>query len=94
MAYENGILSRCTRWQIIDIDFVACELEKQDTLTQKKNWLKLNYPSLALFIMKEMDCLKELMEYQKFCKDCEFGDYLSYSLYIHGWLLPWLDEQR
>ena len=34
------------------------------------------------------------MEYQKFCKSCEFGDYLNYSLYIHGWLIPWLDEQR
>ena len=34
------------------------------------------------------------MEYQKFCKGCEFGDYLNYSLYIHGWLIPWLDEQR
>ena len=63
MAYENGILSTCSRWQIIDIDYVVCELEKQDTLTHKKKWLKLNYPSLALFIMKEMNCLNELMEY-------------------------------
>ena len=63
MAYENGILSTNTRWQIIDIDYVVSELEKEDTLTQKKRWLKLNYPSLALFIMREMDCLKELMEY-------------------------------
>ena len=94
MADESGILLQYARWQVVDIDYVVCQLEQQDTFALKKNWLKLNYPSLALFIMKEMDCLKELMEYQKFCKDCEFGDYLNYSLYIHGWLIPWLDEQR
>ena len=41
-----------------------------------------------------MDKQKDLKDYMDHCKKLRGGDHGQYTLYIYGFLLPWLQEQR
>ena len=57
------------------------------------NYLSQQYPCLYMFMLtflKKPDQLKEYIENCKSYKD----DLKNYSLFIHGYLIPWYDQQR
>ena len=51
------------------------------------------YPSLFLFILNHFKMNDRIERYMTQCKMCE-NDPEKYSLYVHGYFLPWLDQQR
>ena len=52
------------------------------------DFLRKNYPCLAVFIMTKGGMKNELNRYMEHCKTFEDGDSAFYSAYVHGWLLP------
>ena len=70
---------------------VVEELASQKTLKDKKIYLGDHYPSLYHFALKHFKQYKELKDYMQECKNLENfpGIPIKYSLYIHGYLIPW-----
>ena len=52
------------------------------------DFLEQNYPCLYIYILKQRCQNRELTNYMTKCKQYE-NDVKKYSLYIHGYLLPW-----
>ena len=56
-------------------------------------FLGLLYPCLCIHVMQEKLMHKEQIRYMNECRLLE-DDYQMYSFYVHGWLLPWLNQKR
>ena len=61
--------------------------------------LRQNYPGLYVYMLKFFDKGVELEQFTKKCKRYgndrkHGGDSYKYSLYIHCYLIPWLEQQR
>ena len=70
--------------------------EKLDAVASnqlKMNLLSREYPSLYVFILESLNMFDKIEEYIAMCKTYE-DDPEYYSLYIHGYLLIWHDQQR
>ena len=50
------------------------------------------YPALCIFIMEKRGMNKQLHQYMEKCKSLE-NDWKNYSLYVHGYWLPFLHQQ-
>ena len=106
-ADEVGQLEHARKHQVIDLSTVQSKLEifvhkektvegKRVKLTpfkQKMGYLSEEYPSLFIFILEFFDMTDRIEEYMTKCKVYENDPY-RYSLYLHGYLLVWLDQQR
>ena len=68
-------------------------LKGHTILKGKLKYLKKNYPCLAIFVLKGMGMDAEITKYMQECKTYE-RDFRRYSIYIHGYWLPWLEMQR
>ena len=55
--------------------------------------LGTEYPSLFIFILESFDKTERIDQYTNKCKAYEQDRY-KYSLYLHGYFLVWLDQQR
>ena len=62
-------------------------------LQQKMDFLGNEYPSLLIFILESFDKTERIEQYMNKCKAYEEDRY-KYSLYVHGYFLVWLDQQR
>ena len=62
-------------------------------LQQKMDFLGNEYPSLFIFILESFDKTERIEQYMNKCKAYEEDRY-QYSLYVHGYFLVWLDQQR
>ena len=52
------------------------------------------YPSLYLYICWSFGEKKKMSEYMKSCEILCFGGEQTYSKYVHGYFMPWLDMQK
>ena len=52
------------------------------------DYLKENFPCLAVFLMNKTGMKRELNRYMEHCKSFKDGDSANYSAYVHGWFLP------
>ena len=57
------------------------------------DFLGNEYPSLFIFILESLDMTERIDQYMNMCKGYEEDRY-KYSLYVHGYFLVWLDQQR
>ena len=61
-------------------------------------YLGQHYPSLHVYILKQLNEKDKIEEYMSQCKKFEDDsleeDLQNYSLYVHGYFLIWLDLQR
>ena len=51
------------------------------------------YPGLYIFILQDLQKFTELEIYMNECKKCEL-DSMNYCFYVHGFLIPWLQQER
>ena len=52
------------------------------------------YPCLYIAILEHLQMVKEKQEYMDKCKQYEHGTPEDYGKYVHGYFIPWLNEQR
>ena len=86
-------------WQFIDLNLIKGELEEKENTQEKMQVLRQNYPGLYVYMLKFFDKGVELEQFTKKCKRYgndrkHGGDSYKYSLYIHCYLIPWLEQQR
>ena len=55
--------------------------------------LRHKYPSLNLFVLKNLERPAEIRQYTEKCKTYQ-DNRDKYFFYIHGYWLPWLEQQR
>ena len=60
---------------------------------QKMDYLSKEYPRLFIFILEFFNMTDRIDQYMTKCKEYEKTPY-KYSLYVHGYFLVWLDQQR
>ena len=51
-------------------------------------------PGLYIFVLDTYGKFGQVKEFMEWCKTFEFGDLGEYSVYVHGYWLPWLAKQR
>ena len=51
------------------------------------------YPGLYIFILQKLNMPTRQKHYMEVCKGYE-NDPVKYSLYIHGYIYPWLNNKR
>ena len=78
---------------MIDLDTLQSELEEKLNEWEKKKYLSEAYPSLYILMLEQFKRADKIEQYMAQCKEFE-NDRIRYSLYIHGYLLPWFDQQR
>jgi len=69
------------------------DLTNQTTTARKLRYLSEVYPHIYRFVLVQLNQTEKLEKYEKKCMK-----YLNqpekYYLYVHGYFLPWLDQQR
>ena len=93
VADMAGQLEHARKWQVIDISLVEKSLENLTSLEQKMDYLSEAYPSLYILILKHFKMPERIESFMAKCKEYEDSPE-NYSLYIHGFFLVWLDQQR
>ena len=77
------------------MSIVCQKLATRVTPQKKMDFLGEEYPSLHIFILEHLKMHSKIEQYMAMCKKYEVESSLSndatenYSLYIHGYLLPW-----
>ena len=82
-----------TTYQEIDLGSIGEELNKYSNQKEKLEYLSHSYPCLYIFILKELNFTEKLEHYKLKCKGLEEVNH-QYSLYVHGFLIPYLEELR
>ena len=81
------------KWQQVNIDQVCQKLNELQDLSSEMTFLSEYYPCLYIYMLKHLNQEARLAQYMKQNESFE-NDPLKYSLRIHGYLIPWLDQQR
>ena len=93
----NGELTKLQKYHQFSISSLINQVEKMKTNDQRAELLKVEYPSLYIHYLKKIgtrsDAKKLLENYKIYCKQF-YDDPNRFSLYLHGWFFPWLQEQR
>ena len=53
----------------------------------------MEYPCLYIFILEILDKLAEKKKYMKECEQYEYGLSEDYSKFVHGFWIPWIEDQ-
>ena len=93
-ADKKGQLEIAKEWQEIDLDLVEEELNKSKGFSAKTAVLARKYPSLNIFLLGKLNQYEKLKKYILECKAYETANFNKYCLYIHGYLIPSLQNQR
>ena len=92
-AYESDQLVKAMKYQPFDHNELQQALTEQATTARKLRYLSQTYPHIYRFVLVHLNQTEALEKYEKKCMT-----YLNrpkkYYLYIHGYFLPWLDQQR
>ena len=60
---------------------------------QMTNFLEQNHQCLYVYLLKQRGKRDQLTNYMNKCKKYE-NDVKDYGKYVHGYWMPWLEEQR
>ena len=83
-----------TRYQSFDRDTMEAELRQAKDRQEELTMLKKKYPCLYVFALKALGRERECNEYMDKCKKYKKKKPEHYYIYVHGYFLPWLHEQR
>ena len=61
---------------------------------KRRNLVKKLYPGIYVALLRHFDMTDEAKDFMDSCKLFKYGKCDQYSLYIHGYLLPWHQQQR
>ena len=64
------------------------KLNKSCTLGERIEFLKSNYPTAAIFVLKFLDRQNEAEEFCEKCRLC-LRDEEKHWLFVYGYLIPW-----
>ena len=53
----------------------------------------MEYPCLYIFILEILDKTTEKKKYMKECEQYEYGLSEDYSKFVHGFWIPWIEDQ-
>ena len=81
------------RYQHVDLRFVLRKLNDMETSAERILFLSQQYPCLYIHVLKKRGRIEEMVNYMQECKKLE-NDYKKFSLYLHGYLLPWFHLLR
>lgn len=84
-------LQSINKYQNIDRSTMLESIRTKQSETEMIEFLSNHYPSLYIYIMEQMKRKRALTKYMKRCKQYE-NDFKKYSLYVHGFFLPWLQK--
>ena len=73
------------------MSIVESKLETFKSSKQIMDYLSQAYPSLYLYILEHLKMTDEIEQYMAMCKEYE-NDHEKFSLYVHGYFLPWLHQ--
>ena len=75
------------------LDKLENELKKVKIYEEQLIYLSEFYPSLYIFVLRRLNWTAKLEEYMLICRKC-MNDPEKYHYHVHGFFIPWLDEQR
>ena len=78
---------------MIVLDKLEDELKKVKIYEEQLIYLSEFYPSLYIFVLRRLNRTAKLEEYMLKCRKC-MNDPNNYHYHVHGFFIPWLDEQR
>ena len=84
----NGILSRLERHYER-----SPENDKEAATKRCMRYLEKRYPCIAIWIYERLKFHHAIRRYMNDCKKYE-EDPFNYTLYVHGYLIPHIDEMR
>ena len=87
-ADQDGKLESAKKYQVIDFQKI---IEGWDNDEQQKTYLSRNYPSLYRYVITELGTEQSLTRYETCCQSLE-NDHKKFSLYLHGYFLPWIEK--
>ena len=87
-------LKDLTRWQEFDRRTMQDELRAAKSRKEELDILRNKYTCLYLFALKALNRQREYDNFTNRCKKYRKGKPENYSVYVHGYFLPWLEEQR
>ena len=73
---------------------LEAELRDRDGEEGRKKLLMGQYPSLFMAVLRRMGRESELTSYMDHCRQQREGDFLDYSLYVHGYVIPRIKQLR
>ena len=91
-AKESEQLKEATKFQIVDMESILIELKNMKTKQMRFEFLQVEYPCLCIYMLKKRGMKKALSDYMAYCKS--FEDPNMYSLQVHGYIIPYLQELR
>ena len=77
----------------VDMKALLRMLESMPTNKEKEEHLAARCPCLFVSVIKQRKNIDALAEYMAKCQSCE-DDWRYYTLYVHGYLLPFFDDLR
>ena len=79
-----------TKYQDVNLQSVLGCMKNMKTFASKMDYLRGNYPCLALFLMNKGGMKNYHKRYMEHCKTFKDYDVFNYSAYVHGYFLPML----
>ena len=92
-AKESAQFKRLSKWQKIDLDRVESEIRKFESLQEVDEHLAWHYPTLHICLLQQRQEREKLEKYMDTCRWYAKDPY-KFCLYIQGYFIPWLDQQR
>ena len=100
-AIAKGNLNKISQWQDVDTRALKAEIikvienkEAEDEEEATVQVLEEQYPSLYLFICWRFGEKKKFAKYMQACDILGYGLEKTFSKYIQGYWMPWLNMQR
>ena len=91
LKFTNRLMD-LTRWQEFDRKIMQDELKAAKSRKEELDILRNKYTCLYLFALKALNRQREYDNFTNRCKKYRKGKPENYSIYVHGYFLPWLEE--
>ena len=90
---KTNTLDLITTQQSLDIASIDRQLKGISDSRKKMMHLQLNYPSIYIYILRKLfDREDEIQTFMEKCKKLKYSHHKDYSLYLHGYLIPYLNS--
>ena len=83
-----------SRSQVIDVPGLIRELQQEKSKIERKRMMYACYPGLYVEGLIMTDRFDEIDAFKEDCKKSKDGNYLEYSTYVHGYLIPFFEYMR
>ena len=78
---------------MVDVVSLVEQYRKLKSSEERKQLLQYNYPPVYISVLKHLKKTREVQSYMLACQSHRMSDQ-KYSIYVHGFVEPKLQEQR